>query len=120
MVDADVQRVGLSATVSDPAAVLGWLRGSSQRESSVVGSASPVQGEQLALTTYDGLADAVRVVGDAIGSTRALVFTRSRRRAEELAHALQLPVHHGSLSGQRRSDALAALAENRVPCASEL
>lgn len=113
-VPEDLQRVGLSATVSNPEEVLAWVAGSSHREQAVVGSASPVQGEQLALTTYEDLDEAVQAVQQAIGAERALVFTRSRRRAEELAHALDLPVHHGSLGGELRSGALAALAESRT------
>lgn len=114
VLDADLQRVGLSATISNPTEVLGWLAGTSQREAAVVGRASPVQGEELALLTYEDLPEAARVVDAAVAGDRALVFVRSRRRAEELGHALGVPVHHGSLSAEGRVDALQALVSGQV------
>lgn len=105
----ELQRLGLSANVSNPGEVLAWVPGSSQREQAVVGSASPVQGEQLAFATYEDLDAAVR---EAVGAERALVFIGTRRRAEELGDAVELP-RTTAPSGRRelRSAALAALAE---------
>lgn len=113
-VDEDLQRIGLSATIANPDEVLDWLRGSSLREHEVVGAASPVQGEELALRTYEDLPEAIATIGTAMTGARALVFVRSRRRAEELSQQLGIGVHHGSLSGEGRSEALDALVSGRA------
>lgn len=69
-----------------------------------------MQGEQLDVVSYVDDPGGLSAVGTAITGKRAIVFVRSRRRAEELAHGLSLPVHHGSLASASRSDALKALA----------
>jgi ATP-dependent Lhr-like helicase len=105
-VDADLQRVGLSATVANPREVLGWLAGGSLRESEVVTGGSPMQGEDVSVRTYAGTEDSLAVIAGAAQGHRCLVFARSRRRAEELAHLLSVPVHHSSVSGEDRAQTL--------------
>ncbi|HEX2065168.1 MAG TPA: DEAD/DEAH box helicase [Acidimicrobiales bacterium] len=112
---SDVQRVGLSATVGNPAEVLDWLGGGSHRSPVVASEAAPMQGEVLSIVSYDGLDEAVAAIGARTAGDRVLVFTRSRRRAEDLAGALAAPVHHSSLSSEERAATAAALATGEVP-----
>ncbi|MGH9278771.1 MAG: DEAD/DEAH box helicase [Acidimicrobiales bacterium] len=111
----DLQRIGLSATIGNPDDVLGWLRGGSLRAHLVVGSGSPMQGEALSLVTYAELPEAVAAIQTVTGGARALVFTRSRRRAEELANGLGAPVHHASLSLEERAATAGRLTSGDVP-----
>ncbi|MCA1844530.1 MAG: DEAD/DEAH box helicase, partial [Actinobacteria bacterium] len=103
-VDADLQRVGLSATVPDPEDVLAWISGGSLRERVVVSGGSPMQGEDVDVRTWVGREDSIQVVSGAVQGHRSLVFVRSRRRAEELGHLLGVPVHHSSVSAGRRAE----------------
>jgi len=110
----DFQRVGLSATVANPVDVLDWLRGGSHREHRVVNGGSPVHGEHLSITSYEDINEAVGVIDSLTTNHRSIVFVRSRRRAEELANALGLPVHHSSVAALGRSQALEDLAAGRT------
>lgn len=112
----DLQRVGLSATVGNPQDVLAWLAGGSLRERAVADAGAPMRGEELALVTCESLEEAAAAIGDATASTRSLVFTTSRRRSEQLAHALGVPVHHSSLSAEQREHALRALRDGTTTC----
>lgn len=114
---ADVQRIGLSATIGNPAEILEWLRGGSHRPHTLVAESGPMQGEVLSVVTYTDTPEAVAAITAASKGARTLVFARSRRRAEELAHALGAPVHHSSLSGQQRAATANALSAGDVPLA---
>lgn len=114
--NGDIQRIGLSATVGDPDAVLEWLSGSSLRESQVVRAFKPMKGEELSILTYQSLDEVVSLVKDAADSQKALVFAPSRRRAEELAHALGVTVHHSSISGEGRARAVQELKDGSSGC----
>lgn len=108
-VEADLQRIGLSATVGGPDRVLDWLSGGSQRDRAVVDAGPPMQGEQVTIRTYESIDEAAAAITASIGTERALVFTRSRRRVEELANRLRLPAYHSSIAAERRQEALRRL-----------
>lgn len=110
----DFQRIGLSATVANPERVLDWLRGGSLREHRVVSGGSPVQGEDLSIHSYGDLDEAIRSIAGLIGDRRSIVFARSRRRSEELANGLGLPVHHSSIAAAGREGSLDDLAAGRT------
>jgi ATP-dependent Lhr-like helicase len=110
----DFQRIGLSATVADPEQVLDWLRGGSLREHRVVTGGSPVHGEDLSIRSYEDLDEAAGVIAGLINEQRSIIFARSRRRSEELANHLGLPVHHSSVAAASRVNALDDLAAGRV------
>ncbi|MGP0006186.1 MAG: DEAD/DEAH box helicase [Acidimicrobiales bacterium] len=115
-VDADFQRIGLSATVGNPERVLDWLRGGSLRESQLVVGMARMQGEDASVCTYGDVGEAVDTITEAVRGHQALVFTRSRRRAEELAHLLHVPVHHSSVAAADRDAAVRGLRAGSTRC----
>jgi ATP-dependent Lhr-like helicase len=114
--EADLQRVGLSATVGNPAEVLDWLRGGSLRPHRFVSVQTKSRGEQVRVASYVDLAGAVTTIGSLVEDSTALVFARSRRRAEELANGLAVPVHHSSVSASGRQHTVHELASGTRRC----
>ncbi len=111
---ADLQRIALSATVSDPAAVVAWLKGRSLREAGAVDGGSATIGEIVSIRSHESVDEALATIEDERRDRRCLVFAASRRRVEELALGLGLPAHHSSVAGDRRTGAVAALRTGAV------
>ena len=117
----DVQRVGLSATVGNPEAILGWLAGSSRRAGVVVDPPAPPAARQL-LVTHRGSLEAIGA--DAAGLARtgkSLVFCQSRATTEAIAGHMrrrdfEVFVHHSAVSRQEREDAEARFHEGDQAC----
>lgn len=120
-----LQRVGLSATVGNPEALLTWLRGAptDPRPATVVspfvdvGVAGPPPGE-VTLDHVGSLGNAAKVIAAMHAGEKRLVFCESRRAVEELAHDLRVHgvqtfVSHSSLSVDERRRAELAFAEAR-------
>jgi ATP-dependent Lhr-like helicase len=104
----EFQRIGLSATVGNPAEVAAFLCG--DRPYRVV--EIPVTPHLEITVRYAGedFADQARYVGRCIGGKgSSLVFVNTRVTAEALGHELyetgDVEVHHGSLSKEVRVDA---------------
>ncbi|MGC9071556.1 MAG: DEAD/DEAH box helicase [Acidilobus sp.] len=105
----DFQRIGLSATLSNPQRALELLSGSSQRPRAVVSGQETRKFEFYVRFVREGddpwrrVAD---VVNSAVGPT--LVFTNSRYVSEKVGHELQkaglsgVYVHHSSVSADVR------------------
>lgn len=102
----DIQRVALSATVSNRRAVVEWLRGRSLREAGAVDGGRATIGEVVTIRSYQNLDEAVTTISRERDGRRCLVFAGSRRRVEELALRLGAAAHHSSVSGDRRAGAL--------------
>ena len=118
-----IQRVGLSATVGNPAELLGWLQGSSvgQRAARVVapGLTGPAAPSGDVEVDYVGsVANAATVIAGLHKGEKRLVFCDSRQIVEELGAALRLRgvttfLSHASLSLDERRRAEQAFAEAR-------
>jgi ATP-dependent helicase Lhr and Lhr-like helicase len=116
----DVQRIGLSATVGNPAQILAWLQGRSQREGIVI---APPRGEsaaRLELDFVETMENAASVVRRLHPGTKRLCFVDSRRGVEEIGTRLRstgvdVYMVHGSLSAPERREAERAFAE-RTDC----
>jgi ATP-dependent Lhr-like helicase len=112
-----IQRIGLSATVGNPAGLLDWLRTGVGGPGSVVNPA--VVDSVVPDVTIDhvgGLANAAEVISRLHRGEKRLVFVDSRLRAEKLtselrARSVDTYVAHGSLGRDERRRAEAAFAE---------
>ena len=102
----DIQRIALSATVSDRNAVVAWLRGRSLREAGAVDGGRPTIGEVVTIRSYETSDEAAETIVRERQGRRCLVFADSRRRVEDLAVRLGVAAHHSSVSGDRRASAL--------------
>ena len=125
---ADVQRAGLSATVGNPAALLGWIEGSSQRAGAVDDPPRATARRQVLVAHRgdpDQLAeDAARL---AKGS-KSLFFCQSRSTTEGVAEAMRrygtrVFVHHSSVSREERAlaeEQFSSGADSCIVCTSTL
>lgn len=116
-----LQRVGLSATVGNPAELLSWLQGSGTGRparviapEAVTGSRSP----DIELDHVGSVANAARVIAALHAGEKRLVFCDSRRMVEELGetlrgHGVTTFLSHASLSADERRRAEEAFAQAR-------
>jgi ATP-dependent Lhr-like helicase len=103
----DVQRVGLSATVGNPDAILDWLKGSSKHPGQVVDPPKPPSRRQLLVVHRPELRllarDAARMAQD----QKSLFFCQSRAITERVAETMRRAgttvfVHHSAVSKEER------------------
>ena len=125
LVGRPLQRVGLSATVGNPQALLSWLQGSSagSRPAALVVPPAghvvpgPPPGE-IELDYVGTLRNAATVVSSLHPGQKRLVFCESRQTVEELGQLLRSGgvttfLSHASLSTDERRRAETAFAEAR-------
>jgi ATP-dependent Lhr-like helicase len=99
----DVQRVGLSATVGNPSAILEWLRGTSKRDGVVVDPPKAPKPRDIAVALE---ADPFLLAGQAASMAagkKSLFFCESRALTEAIAERMRdrgtdVFVHHSSVS----------------------
>lgn len=114
---AELQRIGLSATVGNPEALVRWLTPGAHQPRRVVNP--PADGGSQADVTIDHvgkLDNAAAVISRLHRGEKRLVFIDSRDGAEKLTHALRSHgttafVSHASLGRDERRRAEAAFAE---------
>ena len=115
----DLQRIGLSATVGNPAEMLAWLSSGSERPRQVV-SPAPVarQAPDVQLDYVGSLPNAAKVISLLHQGEKRLVFCDSRSRVEQLALLLRERevdtfVSHSSLGLEERRAAEEAFAQKQ-------
>jgi ATP-dependent Lhr-like helicase len=106
----DVQRIGLSATVGNPERILQWMQGSSRRAARLVDPGGARKSPEISIDFVGHVPNAAKVVAALHRGEKRLLFTDSRRTAEEAGKALVAEgvsafVTHGSLSLTERKDA---------------
>lgn len=116
---SDAQRIGLSATVGEPAALLHWFCGASERATQVISpSASGPVGADVLIDYVGSVLNAAHVISRLHRGEKRLAFTDSRSQAEELAMSLrgqgiETFVSHSSLSRNERLRAEQAFQDAR-------
>jgi len=113
LVDRQLQRIGMSATIGNPEELLAWM--SQGRGGRVVGPARPPSDGDVTTDYVGSVSNAVSVLSRMFRGERRLVFADSRSRVEEIAQGLQAAgvrtfVSHSSLSAEERRSAEAAFA----------
>ena len=119
LANRDLQRIGLSATVGNPAEMLDWLSSGSKRERRVV-SPTPVarQAPDVQLDYVASLQNAAKVISLLHRGEKRLVFCDSRSRVEQLAlllreRGIDTFVSHSSLGLEERRAAEEAFAQKQ-------
>jgi ATP-dependent helicase Lhr and Lhr-like helicase len=106
----DVQRIGLSATVGNPAEVLRWIQGTSKRQSCIVDPPKVPSKKDLQIYLHDTLGAIAHQASQIAQHKKSLFFCQSRSLAEEIAERMRgrgtdVFVHHSSVSLEERSAA---------------
>ena len=115
-VPQEMQRLGLSATVSNPDQLLDWFAPTGIKQ--VVGSASVSTDADVTVDFVGSLTNAATVIARLHRGSKRLVFCDSRSSAEQLtsmlrAQAVRTFLSHASLSHSERKLAETAFAEEK-------
>lgn len=112
----ELQRIGLSATVSNPTELLNWFAPTGTKQ--VVGSASVSTDADVTIDYVGSLGNAATVIARLYQGCKRLVFCDSRSSAEQLTSSLRAQevrvfLSHASLSASERKFAETAFAEEK-------
>ncbi len=110
LVERDVQRIGLSATVGNPHVIGQWMQGSSARPFRLVDPPRGPAERDLSVDSCADLEEAARGIAQLGRGKKSLVFVESRSRAEKVAQSLagsgvEVFIHHSSVSRADREHA---------------
>ena len=117
----DVQRVGLSATVSNPEELLAWLKGSSMRSGRVVDPPRAPMRRQLLVSYGSEERDLIAAAASLVSGKKSFFFCQSRAAAEAIAQSLresgtEVFVHHSAVSREERQLAEARFQRGEDAC----
>ncbi len=106
----DLQRIGLSATVGNPAEILQWLQGTSRRPGRVVDPPRKPGRRALRVRLHGSRAELAEAATEAALGHKSLFFCESRALTEEVAQkmradGLDVFVHHSSVALAERQAA---------------
>jgi ATP-dependent Lhr-like helicase len=116
----DIQRVGLSATVGNPDALLAWLGGTSKRDGVIVDPPKAKAPRELLVVHRPDLPSLARVAAKVARGKKSLFFCQSRAMTESVAQNMRgggtdVLVHHSAMSKEER-----LLAEERFHHGSDV
>ncbi len=117
----DIQRIGLSATVGNPAQIALWLNGTSKRPSVVVDPPKPKAQRQIKILLREEESDFAREASREGAGKKSLFFCQSRAKTEAIAEqmrddSIEVFVHHGSVSKEERHAAEERFARGTNAC----
>lgn len=103
----DLQRVGLSATVGNPADILAWLQGTSRRDAAIVDPPKQPSKRQLLVSHRPSLPELARDAARVARGTKSLFFCQTRSMTEAVAEHMRSAgtavfVHHSAVSREER------------------
>jgi len=106
----DVQRIGLSATVGNPQAILEWMQGPSRRHSSIIDPPKPPSQREVRIQLTPDAPTMGQAAARATAGQKSLFFCQSRALSEEVAQHIrrqgsEVYVHHSSVSLAERQAA---------------
>jgi ATP-dependent Lhr-like helicase len=109
----DIQRVGLSATVGNPADILKWMQGTSHREECIIDPPKTPTPKDIQIYYRETLGELSHDASTKAAQNKSLFFCQSRSLAEAIAERMRtlgtdVFVHHSSVSSEERT-----LAEER-------
>jgi ATP-dependent Lhr-like helicase len=124
----DVQRAGLSATVGNPDAILGWMRGTSRRDGIVVDPPRAPARRQIAVQLDAEPTTLATRAAELAAGKKSLFFSESRAATESIADRMrdrgtEVFVHHSSVSlAERRlaEERFAGSGSAAIVCTSTL
>jgi ATP-dependent Lhr-like helicase len=124
----DLQRVGLSATVGNPADILAWLQGTSRRPGRVVNPRRQKSQKELGIRLFHDRQALARSAAALAEGRKSLFFCQSRALTEEVAEKIRkrgtdVFVHHSSVSLEERVAAEERFHQGRnavIVCTSTL
>lgn len=117
----DVQRVGLSATVGNPAEILAWLGGSSKRQGVVVDPPKSPSKRELRVSLHETVGGLAGEAATRAAGKKSLFFCQSRSLTEQVAErmrgrSIDVFVHHSSVSLEERRAAEERFAHGTNAC----
>jgi ATP-dependent Lhr-like helicase len=95
-----IQRIGMSATIANPAAVLDWFSGSSSLARKVIQPPITTKEKEWQVVYREEFADAVLMIEKSVINKKAIVFVKSKGFAEKASRSFKLIepfVHHASI-----------------------
>lgn len=103
----DLQRVGLSATVGNPADILSWLRGTSKRDAVIVDPPKVKQARELLVLHHVDMTSLAEDAAKIARGKKSLFFCQSRSMTEAVAENMRRAgtdvfVHHSAVSKEER------------------
>ncbi len=113
-----LQRIGLSATVGNPAGLLRWFQGNDAKPGSVISPVAEKTTPDVTLDFVGSYRNAAQVIAQLHRGEKRLVFVDSRNGVERLAghlRDLEIATHvsHSSLSADERARSEQAFANDR-------
>lgn len=117
----DVQRIGLSATIGNPAAILEWMRGTSGRPGVVIAPPKGHASRQIGVVHKPSVVALAQDAALQASGKKSLFFCQSRALAETVAEQMRgrgttVYVHHSSVSAEERREAEASFHHGRDVC----
>lgn len=124
----DIQRVGLSATVGNPAEILHWLQGGSKRAGEVIDPPKAAASRQIQVCLYGTILEIAQEASLRARGKKSLFFCQSRSLSESVAERMrgrgaEVFVHHSSVSRDERREAEARFhhgTDAAIVCTSTL